>query len=292
MKKVVLVCVLFICLATMTGCLKKLTYDNGYAVETSDDLEYDYRNMYLKGDTGNLTGKELEAFNAACKIYKLYIEKSGSDYDKIKAAHDYIVRNCTYNKEAIDNDTLSDDDFTEYGTLVKGLSVCEGYAKAFMMLMNIADIECMMVTGRAGENDVLHAWNMVKLDGKWYHIDVTFDDPYPETDEIVYLYFNISDDIIAKDHTWDTELTPEADDNSYDIVNNKIKQLVTVEEFYLFINSSINTNENNISFVWTGKELIDDMQWRKALSNTSIANASYSCVGVEGRRLYMVKFGY
>ncbi len=274
----------------LTGCNNSL-FSERYTTDLSGDGEYDYRKMYITGDSGDLTDKELEAFNEASRVYSLYIDNCSSDYDKVKAAHDYIIKNCVYNKEAVDNDSLVDDDFSVYGALVKGVAVCEGYAKAFKMLMDIAGIDCIMVTGTVGEDEVLHAWNMVKLKDDWYHVDVTFDDPYPETSEIVYLYFNISDDIISKDHSWNKNVTPEADDSSYDLLINET-QIATVDEFKLFIGNCSNKTVGYTSFVWTGKDMISETQWRSAINSTVIANVAFSCVGVDGRRLYMVNLSY
>ncbi len=64
---------------------------------------------------------------------------------------------------------------TAKGALLKKVAVCDGYSHAFQMVMRKLKIPCRFVTGSSG--GVGHAWNMVKLSGKWYHIDVTFDDP-------------------------------------------------------------------------------------------------------------------
>ena len=291
MKKIRKIVYIFVCTAILTGC-KSSFFSDEYTIDITHDGEYDYHEMYVNSDPGDLTDKELEAFNEASRVYSLYIDNCSSDYEKVKAAHDYIVKNCMYNKAAVDNDSLVDDDFSVYGTLVKGIAVCEGYAKAFKMLMDIADIDCIIVTGTVGEDEVLHAWNMVKLEDDWYHVDVTFDDPYPETKEIVYLYFNISDDIISKDHSWNKNVTPQADDNSYDLIARDETQIATVDEFKLLIGNNCNQSKDYFSFVWTGEGMISEEQWRSAINNTNIANVAFSCVGVEGRRLYMVNFAY
>lgn len=118
------------------------------------------------------------------------------DYEKLKYFHDYIILNC----ETDTDDPYAD---TVYGALVKGKALCEGYAKAFSYLCNLAGIENVIVTG---VTDVPHMWNMVKLGGNWYHVDVTWDDPndklhedYP--DIILYQYFMVTDSVIRNNHT-------------------------------------------------------------------------------------------
>lgn len=291
MRKMRRIACLMLTIILLSGC------DNGfasgrYASNDSDDHEYDYREMYINGDSGDLTDKELEAFNEASRVYSLYIDNCENDFEKVKAAHDYIIKNCAYNKQAIEKDTLTDDDFTVYGALVKGIAVCEGYARAFQMLMDIAGIDCIMVTGTVGDDQVSHAWNMVKLEDDWYHIDVTFDDPYPETSEIVYLYFNVTDEIIAKDHSWNKNVTPQADATEYDYIKLSGKIIVNERELKQLINECSQETKMYISFVWTGQDIISDNEWRNVLKDTEITNISYSCLGVEGRQFYMINLAY
>lgn len=118
------------------------------------------------------------------------------DYDKLKYFHDYLVLNC-------ENDTESPYSDTIYGALVQKKALCEGYAKAFSYLCNLAGIENTIVTG---QTKVPHMWNMVKLGGNWYHVDVTWDNPddalhaeYP--DVILYQYFMVTDSVIENNHT-------------------------------------------------------------------------------------------
>ena len=118
------------------------------------------------------------------------------DYDKLKFIHDYLVLNC-------ENDTESPYSNTIYGALVQKKALCEGYAKAFSYLCNLAGIENTIVTGHT---KVPHMWNMVKLGGNWYHVDVTWDDSedalhveYP--DVILYQYFMVTDSVIENNHT-------------------------------------------------------------------------------------------
>lgn len=278
--------IMFIC-----GCEDGFASER-YASNNIDDGEYDYHQMYVDGDSGDLTDKELEAFNEATRVYNLYIANCKNDFEKVKAAHDYIIKNSTYNKAAIENNTLSDDDFSVYGTLVKKIAVCEGYAKTFQMLMDIADIDCITVTGTVGTEQVAHAWNMVKLGDAWYHVDVTFDDPYPETNEIVYLYFNVTDEIISKDHSWNKNVTPQANADEYDYVKMSGKIIDSESELSQVIDDCSGEMKMYISFVWTEDDMISDSQWREALKDTAITNINYSCLGVEGRRFYMINLTY
>ena len=86
--------------------------------------------------------------------------------------------------------------YTAYGALVNGKAVCEGYARAMQLLLHSVGIEATTVTGIAeGEG---HMWNAVKINHKWYNLDVTWNDTVK--DFLSYEYFNITDDEIAHDH--------------------------------------------------------------------------------------------
>ena len=87
-----------------------------------------------------------------------------------------------------------------YGALINHTSVCEGYAEAFHYAMYRAGIQCLSASGTGkGES---HAWNVVRVDGKYYHIDVTWDDPVGASagSPIVYGYYLLTDAAIQKDH--------------------------------------------------------------------------------------------
>ena len=98
-----------------------------------------------------------------------------TDYEKIKLVHDYLVDSIEY-----DSSISKDHIYDIYGALVSRECVCEGYAKAFQYLMNEVGIDNVIVIGTGTNSNgqtESHAWNYVKLDNKWYAVDVTWDDP-------------------------------------------------------------------------------------------------------------------
>lgn len=124
------------------------------------------------------------------------IDSAATDYEKLLAFHDRLVTGCTFNENTDYSNTV-------YGALVAGSAQCEGYAFTFEYLCKQAGIECFTVTG-TNPQGALHAWNMVKLDGMWYHVDCTWDDPIletPDPDFIRHYYFLTCDsDIIGVTH--------------------------------------------------------------------------------------------
>lgn len=114
--------------------------------------------------------KELEA-----RVSAILEKATGSDYEKLKTIHDAIVNGCAYSLEAKASPARYPDAYEAYGALVDGSAVCEGYAKAFKLLCDRLDIPCVLVGGNAGGEN--HMWNYVRLDGAYYLVDATFDDP-------------------------------------------------------------------------------------------------------------------
>lgn len=152
-------------------------------------------------------------------IIKTVIKDYMSDYEKELAVHDYLVKNSSYDRRLF-NGNMPQESYTDYGVLVKGVGVCEGYAKAMYRILNSIGIETLFVTGQGVGHDGSvepHAWNIVKIDGEYYQVDVTWDNPLTSIGrkEILYDYFNITDEKIRKDHRWDASLYPKCNKERY-----------------------------------------------------------------------------
>lgn len=103
-----------------------------------------------------------------------------TDYEKLRYINNYLVDNCEYVAEAVKDPDRYYKAFTTFGCLVEGQAVCEGYANSVQLLCEMMEIPCIKVTGTAyGGN---HIWNAVYLDGKWWMLDVTFNDPIGRQD--------------------------------------------------------------------------------------------------------------
>ena len=111
-------------------------------------------------------------------------------YDIVKLFYDELAENVVYDEDA---DNCSD----IYGVFVGKRAICGGYSKAFSYLCDKVGIETLTITGDADE--IPHMWNMVKLDGAWYHIDITYAVTESKLGSYVrYDYFCISDDVISR----------------------------------------------------------------------------------------------
>lgn len=131
------------------------------------------------------------------------IGTSWSDYDKEKYIHDYLVDTIKYNQTVAENPITNGNvhqALDAYGALIGKSAVCEGYAKAFQYLCYTVGLNANQVHG------VGHEWNVVRLDGEWYQIDVTWDDPTVSGggDMKTYDFFNLTTkQMLAKDHSID-----------------------------------------------------------------------------------------
>ncbi len=133
---------------------------------------YDYIKTTYKKGFGKTDQKAAQALEKAREVAKL--APSGSDFEIVRFFHDYLVKNCSYNDEKPDEP----DNSSAYGALVLGRATCEGYADAMGILLSLAGIENTYANnyGDRETGVVGHIWNIVKIDGGFYHIDVTSDD--------------------------------------------------------------------------------------------------------------------
>ena len=109
--------------------------------------------------------QEADEYEAAVARALSRVEGSMNDTEKAIVLHDYLVTHCEYDQ------SLSK--YTAYDALVNGSAVCQGYAEAYYDLMKRAGVSCTYVASDA----MNHIWNMVEIDGNWYHVDATWDDP-------------------------------------------------------------------------------------------------------------------
>lgn len=139
-------------------------------------------------------------YDKVVEIIDKEIDDDMSDYEKELAIHDYIVSHCAYGYPELSEKYA----YRAYGCLCLNTAVCNGYAEAMALLLNCVGVENEIMTGYGNED--LHAWNRVRIDGFWYQVDATWDDPVPDrTGKTTHMYFNVTDDIMDDMHTWDKE---------------------------------------------------------------------------------------
>lgn len=195
----------------------KLFYVDNYiswSYVVGGDTILRYTVHYL--DTKENIRQQKEEFEQAVSIALEQIDSSLKPMEKALAVHDYLALNCEYDYERYLQNNVPEISHSAYGALVNRVAVCDGYADAFAYLMEEElGIPCDVVSS----SSMAHAWNMVSIDGNWYHVDVTWDDPTRDSLGLVkHNYFLLGDMAISSGqspHTgWDTQHT--AVSTSYD----------------------------------------------------------------------------
>ena len=199
-------------------------YLNIETITSNSGVSY---NVYINNGNENnyftdefLNGAQVE--NAISQIEdvknSLISRKTGNIYNDIKMVHDYLVDNIEY-----DTSISKDNIYDIYGALVNKVAVCEGYARAFKYILDDLGIPCVLAIGTGtnsrGETE-RHAWNYVEIDGQWYAIDCTWDDPVivgggTLTQSLKYKYFLKGADEFFTDHIPSGQFTPGGKEFTY-----------------------------------------------------------------------------
>lgn len=183
----------------------------GYLLKSIKGIEY---------VTDQQSGLEYyEQFRSeAEKIISSTVKPGMTDLEKALVLHDYLVLNSTYDLYGTMEDL--NEGYSAYDIIVKKNGVCQGYALAYQYLLGMVGVESKVVKSE----DMCHGWNLVKINDNWYHVDVTWDDPIPDTPgRVKHSYFMLSDDAISKKssvrtsehYNWDSDGI-KATDTSFD----------------------------------------------------------------------------
>ena len=134
-------------------------------------------------------------------IIEHYIRSDMSDGQKAKILHNWLVYNNFYDL-SLQRGEIAD-------VLLYGRGVCQAYADAYAMLLTRVGVENRTLISTTEMN---HIWNVVKLGGRWVHIDVTWDDPIDEKTQFAIsgeedeAYYALSDGAMAQDHDWEEDV--------------------------------------------------------------------------------------
>jgi len=171
---------------------------------------------------------------------EVFPDPGATDYAKALAAHDWLVANIDYD---VSTPSTGDENGT-YGAFILKRTMCQGYAEAFELLLRCyTDVETVQIVGEALDTSlnspdvtdatngtdatdgtdtapspadaapavkwIGHVWNAVKIDGAWYQVDTTFNDPLGTPfDRVSHFYFGQSDGVMVQNHRWNYEYFP------------------------------------------------------------------------------------
>lgn len=194
--------VFFIDVSKINLHIKKMTYVNN--VSYSLKIVPRDKTGYLKSEIGNEENLNKMLKNIKNIREEIINKLTGDKYNKILQAHDWIIENLEYSLDLKNMNV-----YNLYGALVEKKAVCEGYAKTFKFILDELGIPCIIVSGKATNSEGLtenHAWNYVELDGKWYAVDATWDDPVIRgfgyiTNATKHKYFLKGSKVMNENHT-------------------------------------------------------------------------------------------
>ena len=179
------------------------------------------RAAWESGEEGGLSEKDA-AILAACRaMFAEHVTADMTDFEKELALHDALLERGSYDRTVYAHATPQGrpDNTNPYGLLVEGYGICLGYATAFQLLLDLAGVECLTVVGASYGSTSDHAWNLVRLEGEWYAVDPTWNDPTggehvagAAGERLRHRYFNVTSDYLRDtDHQWDYLAVPEAE---------------------------------------------------------------------------------
>ncbi len=177
----------------------------------------------------------------ADEIISSVIKEDMSDYEKELALYDYIISHAKYDIKNYDKGSIPLESHNPYGILIKGVGVCDGYAYSLQILLSKCGIDNLVVFGKGNSLNGWegHAWNMVKINGEYFHIDATFDDPVTQDNRnmLRHMHFNLSDKQMSINHTWEKEDYPKCtvDNKNFSLLRSDNKIFVVNDSYYFSI---------------------------------------------------------
>ena len=176
-----------------------------YGTDKASLYEHYINHGLAEGRKGYSISEETEAKIQIYSLAESITAGCVSDREKVKAVHDWIVKNVSYDYNNYLKGTIPRSSYGIQGPILYRRSVCQGYAETFEYFMDVLGIECELITGTANNGNGKwsgHAWNKVKVDRQWLYIDVTWDDPLPDKGNTVYWYkyYLVTDPTFGGDH--------------------------------------------------------------------------------------------
>lgn len=179
---------------------------------------------YYEAEIQYRTTKEQEQYidSELSRILNNLIDSRMTNIEKIKAVNDYIVKIYKY------DDSLKSDNV--YSALTTKTTICQGYAMTAYKMLNMIGIDCRIISGE--KSGVSHAWNLVNIDGQWYHLDIT------NNDNIVRDRYMLKSDSFMRTnkYIWNSEDYPECPADYYksptEYIDYNNDKETDIEEYY------------------------------------------------------------
>lgn len=176
-------------------------------------------------------------------------QSMSTDLEKEQYIHDFICSNVTYDKlkKSYSHEII--------GPLQQGIGVCEGIAKVVKLLCDELRIPCIIAVCDADPEHGLkyrHAWNVIQIQGKWYHLDATYDNSLGRYGEKRFDYFNLEDKKIFRDHRAVIYPIPACTDGNRFYYKENRLSLTKLEDVGKRLRTAIRKKQKYFVFHWRG----------------------------------------
>ena len=225
-----------------------VTIGGEYVIKATTQIS----DAYKSGNTSNLSDKDKETLNMAKSVLDEIITDGMSDYEKELAVYKWMTTNIGFDSGSMT--VVPDDDSKPVdnpnGVLKNHEAVCVGYATTFRLFMQMLGIDCMVVH----DSYLSHSWDLVKLDGQWYHTDI-YSDAGSSTGN--FSHFNLNDEMMNSQE-WNTDFFPAADGYEYNYAymnRTQCKDVYTIPEQ---MRAALDARQGVVSLDF-GKDISDDI---------------------------------
>lgn len=246
-----------------------VTIGGEYVIKATTQIS----DAYKSGNTSNLSDKDKETLNMAKSVLDEIITDGMSDYEKELAVYKWMTANIGFDSGSmmvVPEDESKPVD-NPNGVLKNHEAVCVGYATTFRLFMQMLGIDCMVVH----DSYLSHSWDLVKLDGQWYHTDI-YSDAGSSTGN--FSHFNLNDEMMNSQE-WNTDFFPAADGYEYNYAymnRTQCKDVYTIPEQ---MRAALDARQGVVSLDF-GKDISDDIYnladtIMNSVENTVVFNAGY-----------------
>ncbi len=228
-------------------------------------------------DIDRLTPLQRKVYEKAISVAtRTKFAHKNDEYGLALALHDWVGLNSRYNREIHKDGCLA-------GIILHGEGRCECYSRAYRLLCRLAGLDCRYIVGVVGEP---HAWNIIKINGQWVHVDCTHDDPTPDTPgRVQHLYFGMSDATISRTRTWDRDKYPACSTESLWYMKKYARTFPTLNDMALELVRMIKKGDRNAELLGYVEEVarVGDAtnEMRKAAVNACNQGLFTHCIGRE-----------
>lgn len=246
-----------------------VTIGGEYVIKATTQIS----DAYKSGNTSNLSDKDKETLSMAKSVLDEIIADGMSDYEKELAVYKWMTTNIGFDSDSM---TVIPEDESKpvdnpNGVLKNHEAVCVGYATTFRLFMQMLGIDCMVVH----DSYLSHSWDLVKLDGQWYHTDI-YSDAGSSTGN--FSHFNLNDEMMNSQE-WNTDFFPAADGYKYNyayVNRTQCKDVYTIPEQ---MRAALDARQGVVSLDF-GKDISDDIYnladtIMNSVENTVVFNAGY-----------------